>query len=1230
MSDSMKTRPKARAVVKYEHAQPPATRSLAVIGIGQLASGAIRRVPAPVRRFTRGSARVAMHSVIAVTVIAIVAFAGLFVALSNGPISMSFLVPPIEKAVNAGLSGFRFDVGDAVLRKADSGYGIEFRLADVRLVDNAEGPVVEAPLASAGLSLQALLAGRLAPGDVDLIGPSLFLNYSEERGLTVTPGDPREAKGDLGNVAPPQQQPNAQGWRPNLQTGPAPERSAAPARPAAPPTSLSLTKALNGVFNAVRRGETAYLSRFGIRDATVVFDRGEEVTRWEVPYAAIDLEHERRNSAVVGEVAVRSQSGEWQVKFRAGQNRRNGELGLAISVDDVNPRMIAAEFPTFKPLKHFNMPVSVSADLDLTGEGDIIKADMRADLQNGRFFAPGAEKYPVTIDRGAFRLTYSREEGRIELLPSEIRWDDSRIKLAGQMQRQESTGLWQFQFGTTEMALGALEFGLPAIPVDQMVTQGDYDPRTKALNLDRFFLQAADAQVTLSGAIKQGERSPAIKIDGSISPMPAAFFKLIWPKFVAFGARDWIGNHIPSGRIAGGSIKVDIPADLLATLPEGGHMPASAVDCRLEVENLHIRFWGELPPIHTAKATASITGHRFFFSVPDGVVSLPSGNRLTLTNGEFIIGDLRPNVPSAEIHFKTQSNAKAAFEFLDHEPLHYIRALRIKTPNVEASLATTFSLALPLLREVKFSDLKMNGRANLQDVRATDLPGGIGIQGGTAEFDISETAVEARGDVKMNGVPVKIGWQRIYDAAPDLQPPLRVRAVIDDNAREEMGLDINHVLRGPVPAELTLNLRKDAPPIVRFEANLSDSDIIMASAGWRKPPGQRALLTTDIETAEDGSTFLRNFSLAGDDLALRGEIALNDKRKPIAFRFPTVALNPQTQLEASGELNAQNIWKVRASGSGYDGRLFFRSLFSAGKVAEDQPQLPKNTPGLDAKIDIENVTGFFDTTVQKVTIEARRRNDRLVFLDMHGRLNGRDPIATRLDSKSGEPRTLLAETTDGGAAFRLVGFYPSARGGEISLKVNLDGSGPAEKVGILYARNFTIAGDQVVGEVLSGPKDQRAARTRQQPAQQYSQLQFDNMRVPFSVGSGQFVLHDAIINGPMLGASLRGNIDFKRERIAVSGTYVPLFGLNGAIGAVPILGDLLVSRHGEGLFGITFAVQGATSNPDVLVNPMSMVAPGFLRQLFEFDQNAPQIIPPDKRPPERSGARSSSAPPATR
>jgi hypothetical protein len=115
-----------------------------------------------------------------------------------------------------------------------------------------------------------------------------------------------------------------------------------------------------------------------------------------------------------------------------------------------------------------------------------------------------------------------------------------------------------------------------------------------------------------------------------------------------------------------------------------------------------------------------------------------------------------------------------------------------------------------------------------------------------------------------------------------------------------------------------------------------------------------------------------------------------------------------------------------------------------------------------------------------------------------------------------------------------------------------------------------------------------------------SRIAFNQHRAPFSVGNGQFQLNDAYVNGPALGATMRGRVDFKTKTVNLGGTYVPLYGLNSALGAIPILGGIFVGREGEGVVGITFAIQGQLDDPNVLVNPISVVAPGIFRQIFEF------------------------------
>jgi len=140
------------------------------------------------------------------------------------------------------------------------------------------------------------------------------------------------------------------------------------------------------------------------------------------------------------------------------------------------------------------------------------------------------------------------------------------------------------------------------------------------------------------------------------------------------------------------------------------------------------------------------------------------------------------------------------------------------------------------------------------------------------------------------------------------------------------------------------------------------------------------------------------------------------------------------------------------------------------------------------------------------------------------------------------------------------------------------------------------------------------------------QFDFDIMRVPFSVGHGQFVMHDSIVNGPIVSASMRGKVDFRAQMLDVGGTYVPMSGLMQAPSQIPILGPVLTGPRGEGLFGMTFAIQGPMAKPEVLVNPLSLITPGIFREIFQMTPDDPRVLPRERTPSKGDGTRASSAP----
>jgi hypothetical protein len=118
-------------------------------------------------------------------------------------------------------------------------------------------------------------------------------------------------------------------------------------------------------------------------------------------------------------------------------------------------------------------------------------------------------------------------------------------------------------------------------------------------------------------------------------------------------------------------------------------------------------------------------------------------------------------------------------------------------------------------------------------------------------------------------------------------------------------------------------------------------------------------------------------------------------------------------------------------------------------------------------------------------------------------------------------------------------------------------------------------------------------------------IYFDRLILPFSSTGHRIHVEEARVAGPAIGLTMSGQIDRTNDVVDLEGTLVPAYTINSVLGNVPLLGPLLIGREGEGIFGFTYAVKGSTDNPSVIVNPLSAIAPGFLRRLFEFGSTLP-------------------------
>ncbi len=1147
-----------------------------------------------------------------------------YVRLSHGPVSLKFLVEPIERGINAELDGNTVKIDDVVVSFSGKG-GLEFRLRNLRMHEPDGDVVASAPQAAVELSSSALWSARIVPARVELIEPRLFVFYSDGGGLSLSFSKPVEGEEPLEVPAPKRAYPPS--------AKPEPEQQLRAASPPGPLKRIDLARAVTDMSARARKrlGAGSYLKEFGLRNATVVLEYAGRSTEWHVPVLLVEIMHASSRSVIAGRATIATGARPWELTFETDESEQARTLNLKTSVKGLVPRSLAPAVPQLSLLQAFDMPLAGEAMLKLSTEGDIQAASLGLEIGHGSLRLPALPEAPLEVDGGSLNLAYDGTAQKVVLSPSTLRWRGSRITLSGTLENEHTAGdhpAWAYRLNASEGIFAANEFGVAPVSLESWHANGRIIPSRGEIELADFNLKAGGAEIALKGDLVAGVDPASTRLEGSMSPMPLGTLKALWPKTVAPGAREWIGERMLRADVLGATFRFESGGDAATQGIDAQHAQ-HRLSFAMETANLEMRVIDNMPTVAAPRAMTRVENDELEVSIPEAAIVLAPDRLVPLKDGKFTARKIMSDVPIGEIAFASQSPLGLVLEVVEQSPLTVLEEAGLKREGLEGKFDGRFKLTLPLLADLPASSVKVEGKAKISDGRAKDLLEPYRIEGASIDIDITEKAADAGGEMLVNGVLAKLSWQRIFEAPLDKQPPLRITATLDNTDRTQLGLDVNHIVQGEVPVELTITRGQRDEPAVRLRADLSAADLVLENVSWRKPPGRSATLQCDIAQGPDNRMELQNFKVAGDDVAIEGWAAIGADNRLREFYFPDFSLNVVTRMEVQGTLGSDNVWKVKARGPTFDGRDFFHSLFSLGQLADDRPKPEKPRDGIDLDAEIGTVIGFSEVSLRKVTLKLSKRGEKLTALNVRGTLDGGKPLAVELQQEEGQPRKLLADSTDAGQAFKLIDFYPNIQRGRVRLEVNLDGRGPAEKTGTLWVEDFRILGDPVVSEVFSGaevggPGGTGARKRERKVVRQV--FEFDRMRVPFSVGYGQFVMEESYLRGPLLGASIRGKIDFKMHRVNLGGTYIPLQGLNAALCEIPLVGVIITGPKCEGVSGMTFAIQGRMDRPEVVVNPLSMLAPGIFREIFQMTNPNPKVQRRGETPaqPSDEGVRSSS------
>jgi hypothetical protein len=255
------------------------------------------------------------------------------------------------------------------------------------------------------------------------------------------------------------------------------------------------------------------------------------------------------------------------------------------------------------------------------------------------------------------------------------------------------------------------------------------------------------------------------------------------------------------------------------------------------------------------------------------------------------------------------------------------------------------------------------------------------------------------------------------------------------------------------------------------------------------------------------------------------------------------------------------------------------------------PDAGPRTAPLRLDLGFDRVLLANEKSADGVSLRLDRRGGRLEQLSLSGRIGGDQPVEATL-ARRAEGRALTLRASDAGGFLAATDVITSMAGGRLVVEARFDEatdglSGTAE------ITEFRVRDAPAIGRLLQGMTLYGLLDLARGPG-----LNFSQMTAPFAWADGVLTLADARAFSPSLGVTTKGRIDTRARRLDLEGTVVPAYFFNSLLGNIPLIGRLFSPERGGGVFAATFSARGPMADPQVTVNPLAALTPGFLRGLF--------------------------------
>lgn len=669
-----------------------------------------------------------------------------------------------------------------------------------------------------------------------------------------------------------------------------------------------------------------------------------------------------------------------------------------------------------------------------------------------------------------------------------------------------------------------------------------------------------------------------LALDAQLDAITPAQVLGYWPERAAPKPRQWVVENLRTAELS--------DLDLALRLRPGAP-PDLYAD--FDFADAEIRFAKTLPPLVKARGQASLLGGRFAVTADAGQILPDEGGPVDASGTSFIIPDIgiRKAAPGIA-RIAARGSVTAALSLLNRAPLSIMDKANLPVTIAEGRANLAGTLALPLRDGVKLGDMEFHLAGTIDEVRSIDLVPGTVVSAKQLELTGNQHQIALRGEGLFGTVPAQVRWRQPLAQGESARSEVSGSIELSPALVREQRLGLpDGMVTGAGSAQFTLGIGGGQPLRLEAQSDLQGVRLSLPELGWVKPEATTGRLVIGATLGAGGRVDRLEIDAAG--LRARGAVSFREDRSFDKAQFTTFELADWLAVPVDLIGRAGRAPDIAVLGGRMDLRAatFGETSGSGGAGAG---------PALNVSLDRLQVTDTMALTGMRGTFTTSGG----LAGGFTGKLNGSADLEGQMIAR-GTRSGMVLRSADAGQVFRAAGIISQAHGGNFQLSLDPVGdSGNYD--GQLRVRSTRIKDAPAMAALLNamslvGLLDEMSGQG----------ILFSEIEGRMRLSPTTLTVLEGSAVGPSIGLSMNGVVDTERGTLDLRGAISPIYLVNG-IGSV-------LTRKGEGLIGFNYTLTGSMENPQVFVNPLSGLAPGFLRDVIRAPAPQAPVAPGETPPP---------------